>query len=845
MDELNLDIRIVKLMKDDWGMKDFFPPQKEALSHSLSGKSIMLSAPTASGKSLVAYVTIIQRLITDLKGHKAVYIVPLKALADEKYEELREIANCVGLEVGIAIGDRGGETKNIEDSDILVCTSEKLDSILRSRPNLLDKVGIVVSDEFHVLDNRDRGPTLEIVLSRLRHNNPKTQIIALSATVGNSSEIAEWLSAELISSEWRPIPLKYGTISNFEDRLEYNVHRIDGPEDISLPEPYSIENIRKNPLKSIFKEVFQSGGQLLIFVSTRASAKKEARELSEFMKKTLLAEGGGDLVTCKEKWEDISTLVSRNEPKSDSTKSLSKFVESGVGFHHAGLSPKNKKILEDSFRKGELPCIVATPTLAQGINLPSKTVVIRDLKRWGSGYLPVREVLQMMGRAGRPQYGEVGESWIMTNQIDPYDKESHKWIASKYLHGESENIESKLSIRGSVNVESDRSLLSHVLSMISTGGTDDRDAIDVFFSKTLLSSQIGREGLVERIDCAISWLANNGMIERVGESEQVVKRIRERGSDEVTEDWEDDIPKWVEAAAKVIGMELSEERGRWKYPEKIRKGPAIFGFQRASEPLSFIPDPPEKITMQYEATSLGRRISQLFIDPVSGREIRDGLDRAMKILTGEDGFGQVTPLSLLHLISSTASMRNLRVKKSEEEYFQKLITEHEREFLIQGIEDEEGSMKTSKILLEWIEETQEEIIEEGWGVLPGDLRSIQSSAERLLYSMKRILEDDRELLSMSKESHYVLINAVDEVHRRLRYGCKADLLRLVTLRDIGRKRARQMVNLLGVENETDIHSLTGKDVQKLCQLHGWSTNFIEKMIMDAGKIVRRTNRKSQ
>ena len=113
MDELNLDIRIVKLMKDDWGMKDFFPPQKEALSHSLSGKSIMLSAPTASGKSLVAYVTIIQRLITDLKGHKAVYIVPLKALADEKYEELREIANCVGLEVGIAIGDRGGETKNL------------------------------------------------------------------------------------------------------------------------------------------------------------------------------------------------------------------------------------------------------------------------------------------------------------------------------------------------------------------------------------------------------------------------------------------------------------------------------------------------------------------------------------------------------------------------------------------------------------------------------------------------------------------------------------------------------------------------------------------------------------
>ena len=115
LEDLGLDERLVSMLRDEWGINDLYPPQAEALPHSLSGRSVMLAAPTASGKSLVAHLTIVQRLITDLKGGLALYLVPLKALANEKLEELRGIAAKVGLRVGLAIGDRGGETSMIED----------------------------------------------------------------------------------------------------------------------------------------------------------------------------------------------------------------------------------------------------------------------------------------------------------------------------------------------------------------------------------------------------------------------------------------------------------------------------------------------------------------------------------------------------------------------------------------------------------------------------------------------------------------------------------------------------------------------------------------------------------
>ena len=256
------------MLREKWGIEELFPPQAEALPHALSGRNVMLTIPTASGKSLVAYLAIVHRLTSDLEGARALYVVPLKALANEKVAELREIASAVGLRVGLAIGDRGGETGMIEEADILVCTSEKLDSLLRTRTEMMDRVGIVVSDEFHLLHDPGRGPTLEVLLSRIRHRKPEAQIIALSATVGNATEMAEWLDSELIVSDWRPVTLRYGTLTGLDAR----VHRVDGSGKEVLPETRELEGKTTRPLQAVLQDTIQNGGQLLIFVSSRASA---------------------------------------------------------------------------------------------------------------------------------------------------------------------------------------------------------------------------------------------------------------------------------------------------------------------------------------------------------------------------------------------------------------------------------------------------------------------------------------------------------------------------------------------------------------------------------------------
>ena len=203
-----------EFLSEEWGFTTFQPPQVESLPIALSGENLLLTAPTASGKTLVAQIAIVKKLIETDKGSRAVYIVPMKALAREKVGEMEDIASIFGLKVGIGIGDRSSENKGIENSDIIVCTSEKFDSILRNKPNFLEQVSIVIADEVHLVNDVGRGPTLEVNLARIMLEIPHAQIVALSATVGNAEDLAKWLKAKLVISEWRPVPLRYATLAD-------------------------------------------------------------------------------------------------------------------------------------------------------------------------------------------------------------------------------------------------------------------------------------------------------------------------------------------------------------------------------------------------------------------------------------------------------------------------------------------------------------------------------------------------------------------------------------------------------------------------------------------------------
>jgi helicase len=182
------------------------PIQEKAVDAGLlQGKSLLVCAPTASGKTLVATMGIVNSLS---KG-KSIYIVPLRALAHEKFREYEALFSTTSYKCVVSTGDIDSESNYLAKYDLLILTSEKLDSLLRHRVSWLSEVKTVVIDEIHLLNDPSRGPTLEIVITLLK-SLISPQIIGLSATIGNAQELADWLEATLVKDNWRPVELKKG-----------------------------------------------------------------------------------------------------------------------------------------------------------------------------------------------------------------------------------------------------------------------------------------------------------------------------------------------------------------------------------------------------------------------------------------------------------------------------------------------------------------------------------------------------------------------------------------------------------------------------------------------------------
>ena len=172
--------------------KELYPPQAEALDCGLlNGTSMVVATPTASGKTLLAEFAMLNSID---KGGKCLYIVPLKALASEKFDRF-SLFTASGVRVGSSTGDYDVRDDNLGRNDIIVTTSEKADSLLRNGVSWMQALSVVVADEIHLLDSIDRGPTLEVTLTKLKRLNPTAQILALSATVSNADEMAAWLDA--------------------------------------------------------------------------------------------------------------------------------------------------------------------------------------------------------------------------------------------------------------------------------------------------------------------------------------------------------------------------------------------------------------------------------------------------------------------------------------------------------------------------------------------------------------------------------------------------------------------------------------------------------------------------
>lgn len=200
------------------GIKELTPAQEKAINSGLlERKSLLVCTPTSSGKTLIAEIAALQAILK--RGGKAVYIVPLKALANEKFKDFKEKYGHIA-KIALTIGDIDSADAYLMDYDFIICTAEKLDSLIRHRAEWLRLVSVVCVDEIHLINDQGRGPTLEIIIIIMKEILKNIQIISLSATIGNPRELADWLNADLIVDDWRPVPLHKGILLGNKVKFE-------------------------------------------------------------------------------------------------------------------------------------------------------------------------------------------------------------------------------------------------------------------------------------------------------------------------------------------------------------------------------------------------------------------------------------------------------------------------------------------------------------------------------------------------------------------------------------------------------------------------------------------------
>jgi len=394
--------------------------QKEAIQKGLFfRKSFLVCAPSGSGKTLIGEISAVNNVFQ--KFGKSIYLVPYKALATEKYVHFKKAYERFGVKTELSIGDYDVDDSRLAKADIIVTTYEKMDSILRnfSEKEWIFDISTIIIDEIHILgeSSGSRGPRLESLIVRLNEFLSQPQLIGLSATIKNPEFFNEWLSSlgndtTLIFSEARPVPLHY--------RIE-------------------ITQNKNSTIKKIIKATLNDRGQILVFLNRRKSTQQTAQNLKNLVK-TQLSET--ELKACKKVEEKLNKIKGRNAE-------LRKAVKCGIAFHHAGLLPKERKLIEDAYRKHIIKVICCTTTLSAGVNVPARVVIVKDFKRYvtsghniknfsgyyenGDGFsyfmpFSANSVFQMLGRAGRPGLDSEGFGYLLANNIDERD-----WIEDHYF----------------------------------------------------------------------------------------------------------------------------------------------------------------------------------------------------------------------------------------------------------------------------------------------------------------------------------------------------------------------------------------------------------------------------
>lgn len=369
------------------GIRQLNPIQFKAMKQgALEGKNLFVCSPSGSGKTLIGELVCVHK---GMVGQKAFFLVPLRALANEKFLRFQRRYQKLGLRISISTGDYITEPSELAKADIAVLTYERFDWLIRVEPDWLDQIGVVVIDEIHNINTTIRGPRLECSITRLRQTHPNIQIIGLSATVANPQELVDWMESKLIYSEDRPVDLLYRVII--------------------APKP-------RQTLARLVRATVRKGGQVLIFTPSRREAERVSLTLVNVLRPLLESAE-------KKNLEEFHNLITFSEDTSYIHERLASRLRFGVAFHHAGLDAASRRIIEELYQKQLLKVICCTTTLGAGINTPARLVVLfqplltpqSHNGRYTISHLEANRVHQILGRAGRLGQESLGFAFLLAS----------------------------------------------------------------------------------------------------------------------------------------------------------------------------------------------------------------------------------------------------------------------------------------------------------------------------------------------------------------------------------------------------------------------------------------------
>lgn len=496
LESFGIDAEVIQIWEDRYG-PDLLPVQEKAIRESplLQGGSLVVFAPTTSGKTFIAEMLALSSI---RKGKRVFYLVPTKALAEEKWIQFRETYRSLGLVAAISTRDHREWDEAIltKGFDIAIVVYEKLQSLLVAHPGLLEEVGVMILDELQTLSDEDRGPTIELLLTTLLRKPARPQLLGLSAVLGQGEALARWLQADLLIEETRPVELRKGIFCR--GIFSYREHNSGKEgEEIWKDLPGEEEMEILVPLACLLAG--ERGESTLLFLKDKPTAERAARKISERMA----------LPSAEEAMEELLTFE-----ETAARDFLIGLLRKGIGLHHADLSWEQRELMERHFRTGAIRLLSSTSTLAMGINCPAKNVLIES-RQWhyyrhyqGADTRPLPRSLHenMAGRGGRFGYiGDFGRAVLATHS--PLKKKV--WM-DQYLQGMLEPLEPALRMDEMEEV---------LLHLVASAEAQTASELAAFLRSTYSAQRHWKEK-TERLEPSIKTFLERslaqGMIQAVG-----------------------------------------------------------------------------------------------------------------------------------------------------------------------------------------------------------------------------------------------------------------------------------------------------------------------------------------